>query len=159
MKQYRAEGDMAMVEVFNALQLATKISPNAIYGIMLLLSKEVGGTITAEARSQNDLHKMTGGGASMADTDSMSPVVADIRLDPIHGALNAIQDAISGEQKDGPVKVSTLIDGITACYTTLLDHLNNRIPGVMEPGANQPVLNLKRYYFLKCFLQKRCTLP
>jgi DNA polymerase elongation subunit (family B) len=139
MKQSRVEGDMVMGEVFNALQLATKISANAIYGIMLLLSKEVGGTITAEARSQNEramryLHKMTGGGASMADTDSMSPVVADIRLDPIHGALNAIQDAISGEQKDGQVKVFTLIDGITARYTTLLDHLNNGIPGVMEPA-------------------------
>jgi hypothetical protein len=159
MKQPRLEGDMAMGEVFNTLQLATKISANAIYGIMLLLSKEVGGTITAEARSQNEramryLHKMTSCGASMADTDSMSPIVADIRLDPVHGALAAIQDAISGKQKDGPVKVSALIDGVTARYTTLLDHLNNGIPGVMEPARRKPArLEFEKILFSEVFLQ------
>jgi DNA polymerase elongation subunit (family B) len=163
MKQARADGDDAMGEVFNALQLATKISANAIYGIMLLLSKEVGGTITAEARSQNEramryLYKKTGGGASMADTDSMSPVVADIRLDPIDGALSAIQSAICGGNNVGGdhVRVSTLLNGVIARYTTLLNDLNEGIPGIMEPAWRKPArLQFEKILFSEVFLAKK----
>jgi DNA polymerase elongation subunit (family B) len=163
MKQARADGDDAMGEVFNALQLATKISANAIYGIMLLLSREVGGTITAEARSQNEramryLHKKTGGGASMADTDSMSPVVADIRLDPIDRALSAIQRAVcGGNNVEGDhARVSTLINSVIARYTTLLHDLNECITGILEPAWRKPArLEFEKVLFSEVFLAKK----
>jgi DNA polymerase elongation subunit (family B) len=164
MKLSDRKGDRAMVQVYNALQMAAKEAANAIYGIMLLLSKEVGGTITFEARNQNEramryLFEKTGGGASMADTDSMSPIVADIRLDALDGALSVVRDAIAGKNA-GHVEVSHLIQGVMDRYAILLDNLNNGIPGEMEPAWPKPAkLELEKVCFPKCFLQRKCTLP
>lgn len=117
----------AEVEVYNCLQLATKITANAGYGVMLLLSSEVGGAVTQEGRNQNEiaarfLFQKTGGLAVMADTDSVAFSVRDLPLRKGY-ALSCLRHILTpGLERP---KISLLLDLVVKRFQDYMEELND----------------------------------